>query len=444
MKRILAWLFVALVCAQTCVAATPGQKVVLLDGVAGWSFLGSSIDLNFARNAGSCAVNRIAKSCQSLLSTTRASTGYGQWLDGHLSLFAANLPRITDQGLLVEQAATNFCPHSQTFESWTASTASVTTAFAAAPDGTNTAENFVPANGSNGVISQTLSTGLTAATSYEASVYFNPALTTLDQVTVYFGDSGPVGVDRSGVTITVGTLATAAFTAGIGAAPTNILLTRLAGTNWYRLTFTFLPTVNVSASDVLAIRYLAASADGVKGAVVWGAEVELGTFPTSYIPTTTVAVTRAADSVTINNINLVAPYSFFIAVTSSAKADSDFVIGGTNTNYSGLNGSAGTGRSFVVESSVTTASVTSTGTFTVGSPFKLAGRYATNDVNSSLNGGIGTHDTSVNPPTLSALGFGRSTVTSGFGSTVGAVYFARTAVFANSGLADAQMQALTR
>lgn len=65
----------ALLYAAPAQALTASQRVVLLSGVQGWSFPGSSVDLNFARNAGSCTVARILKPCTSLISTTRTTTG---------------------------------------------------------------------------------------------------------------------------------------------------------------------------------------------------------------------------------------------------------------------------------------------------------------------------------------------------------------------------------
>lgn len=108
MRRLLASIIAgALLWVIPAQAFTPGQRQVVLNGVQGWSLPNSSADLYFALNGGSCAINRIGVPCSSLISTSRASTGLAQWSDGHWSSFAANQPRITDQGVLIEQAATN-------------------------------------------------------------------------------------------------------------------------------------------------------------------------------------------------------------------------------------------------------------------------------------------------------------------------------------------------
>ena len=49
--------------------------------------------------------------------------------------------------------------------------------------------------------------------------------------------------------------------------------------------------------------------DGVSGVFIWGAQSEPGTFVTSYVPTTTTAITRAADVLTISGTNLSSFYS---------------------------------------------------------------------------------------------------------------------------------------
>jgi hypothetical protein len=71
------------------------------------------------------------------------------------------------------------------------------------------------------------------------------------------------------------------------------------GNDWYRCSITF-ANLGTSAVPHIYIAEANSSAavsnpDGVKGINIYGAQIELGTYPTSYIPTYSVSATRAVD-----------------------------------------------------------------------------------------------------------------------------------------------------
>lgn len=221
---------------------------------------------------------------------TRTTTGYAQNLAGLLTSFAIDTARITDQGLLIEGSAENLIIRSQEFDnaSWTKSQVTISADATTAPDGTSTMDKLVEGAGS---VTPTCYRNYAAlnATTYTYSAYAK-------------GD----GSGRRYNMINVGGFVIdGAFTlSGTGTASgTGTGIVRLGSTDFYRCWGTKL-TISATGGNMQNRVYPSAggipyTGNGTDGVFVWGAQLEIASAPSSYIPTTTAAVTRGADVASI-------------------------------------------------------------------------------------------------------------------------------------------------
>lgn len=218
-----------------------------------------------------------------------ASAANGELRNGHYA-YASTQGRYYLSTLL-EGARTNLCTKSQEFgdAAWSATRASVSANAATAPDGTLTADKLVEdstaANTHN--LQRTSNIVVVDATKYATTIFAKAA-------------------ERSWIRLRegVGVTADAYFNLGTGAvgtvAGTGTPTARIEplGNGWYRCDLMW--TSSGTAAQIridLATGDGGASynGDGVSGVYLWGADMEAGAFPSSYIPTTTAAVTRNAD-----------------------------------------------------------------------------------------------------------------------------------------------------
>src|SRR5215207_5895332 len=132
---------------------------------------------------------------------------------------------------------------------------------------------------------------------------------------------------------------------------------------------------------------------------IWGAQVELGAFPTSYIPTTTTAVTRALDIAMMTGTNF---SSWFTqpegSVVVAARfmtlgvmvASNPYIFAAHNaaaTEGIYLRGSGTVGRFDVLLSGALSELNTGAGSFVTLGPHKVAVAYRSNDRAAVANGG---------------------------------------------------------
>ena len=230
---------------------------------------------------------------------------------GFIATVNANLPRfdydpltLACKGLLIEEARTNGFTYSEDFRDtaaagatrpWVYSNASVSANTITAPDNTLTADTIIEntATNSHGVFQPFTTTSGTPTT---LSFYAKAKERT--QVASIGGGGG------YGTTITV-IYNLVALTAVVATGTATATITDV-GNGWRRCTWTATPTASNPTNHFIQLASGGANVytgDGTSGAYVWGAQLELGAFATSYIPTTTTSLARNADVVTMTGTN---------------------------------------------------------------------------------------------------------------------------------------------
>jgi hypothetical protein len=211
------------------------------------------------------------------------------------------------KGLLIEEQRTNLVLQSQTFDaaSWTKDAGAVTANATTAPDGTSTADKFVATatTAFHGLYQSV--TGTVA--SYTYSVYAKAAEYSKLQLANGSGGTWSATFDlATGATIATG---------GTAVLSSNI---QSVGNGWYRCAVTFTGAAANTAHSATGYPNTGATlnnfgasytGDGTSGIFLWGAQLEAGSFATSYIPTVASQVTRSADNASMTGTNFSSWYN---------------------------------------------------------------------------------------------------------------------------------------
>jgi hypothetical protein len=304
--------------------------------------------------------------------------------DGTLTLFnhPNNIPRIdyaadgTVKGLLIEEARTNLVTYSEDFTNafWTkGGTTSVTSSAKISPDGlSNGTQLDFPNSGDTIYMITTL-----AVAAHTASVW--------------------IKADAAG-TIRIARVSS-------GADGENVSVT----TEWQRFDVSITPT---TTNDGFQVRR---DASGQLSKIyIYGAQLEAGSFPTSYIPTSGATATRAADIASIPvtdfgynqksgtvvvegsviGLPSIAGYLASITDGTTSKMLVSFVQSSENLRFGVINGS-----DFTVG--------LNTATISAGDSLNFAAAYSLNDVAQSLNGaGVQTDTSATIPSPLTIMHIG--------------------------------------
>jgi 3-methyladenine DNA glycosylase Tag len=207
----------------------------------------------------------------------------------------ANIPDATLHGYVAEGARTNLALQSEAFDnaSWTKTDVTTGTATTTSPRGDNTGS--LSTEGSAGTANIIQSSTITAGATSTVSIFVKRG--NFDWIRLR-ALAGSVNGAQAWFNINTGALGT---TQNLGTGSFVAYSITPASNGFYRLTLT---AVGNDASTLFYLQLMSAPSDGSTGRVangtyyLWGAQLEAGSFASSYIPTTTASVTRNADVLT--------------------------------------------------------------------------------------------------------------------------------------------------
>lgn len=225
---------------------------------------------------------------------SRASQGSYFDSNGVLRYASAGAPRFDHdpltgscKGLLVEPSVTFLDTYSEQFDNatWGKVGCAVADNIAVSSDGTITADKIYEDNSTgNHEISRYFSPA--ASTSYTIQVFASAA--EIDVVTLRF-DSG---LNGTGQIVTFNLSGDGAYTIINGAPSASI--TKL-DSGKYLCLITAMSNGSPATTEIGIATHLNTVGNVGEGVILWGAKIYAGSGPTSYLPTTSAGVTRAAD-----------------------------------------------------------------------------------------------------------------------------------------------------
>jgi hypothetical protein len=155
------------------------------------------------------------------------------------------------------------------------------------------------------------------------------------------------------------------------------------------------------------------SGNALSGIYIWGAQLEAGAFATSYIPTTTTALTRNADVATITGTN----FSDWWQATRGGvlvRARPGTVSGirpwvqfddGTANEIIALRGNTTNPELYIVDGGTPQAQIDA-GTIAANTDYSMTAWWQTNDCKARLDSGAVVTDTTATIPTVTQARLG--------------------------------------
>jgi hypothetical protein len=409
-------------------------RAVLLAGTS------TGLDLNFAGGVFSLNNTRTSNPAAipgwSFSRTDTNGTATALDLAGNVIQFATGVPRITNRGLLVEEARTNLLLWSQTFDnaSWIKTACTVTANQAIAPDGSLTADLVTDNSTSGTSLEQSVTVSSGAICTASRFIKYDD----VPWIRFVIGDG--VNFIRVWFNVQTGTVGTIVAAGTGGNASATITP---AANGFYRCTVTGSLTGVTSYAFFTTTATADASVTRVSGGkrLEWGAQLEAGAFATSPIITTGAAGTRGAD------LPILTPVAFSQPFTVAAEWDLPLTASQSIqtiaywTNATGYirrirAGSSETAFQLINDANVLDLNLNVAGATAAGVG-RASLRAQTNDARPAVNSALLSLDTSCDIATMTIVRVGTNGAAeqlNGYVRRIRVLPFAAT---------DAQLQALT-
>ena len=366
------------------------------------------------------------------LSVTRATTATRVNSSGLIESVATNVPRLdytnsTCPSILVEPQRTNLLLRSQEFSNviWVKDNTTVTSGFIS-PSGAADAFKLIE-----------------SATNAEHRIYqIVGAIGTVVQSMSFYAKAGErnwvsirfeTGVLAANFNLSTGVVGSVA--AGANASIEN------AGNGWYKCkvsglsaTLTNIMVINIGDSDTGTAPSYSYLGNGTSGVYIWGAQLEQGSYATSYIPTTSASVTRNADVISKTGISSLIGQTegtIFVDIYRNSQAES---IGIMLANALGTNSYMNSIYLFQVANNLLTCDcfVSNSQQFSLqlagglsNGRHKLALAYKQNDAVLYIDGVQIATDTSCNIPPMTSIDISQEFAASNYKNNTTALWKTR-------------------
>jgi len=219
-------------------------------------------------------------------------------------------------------------------------------------------------------------------------------------------------------------------------------------TSWQRFDFTYTSVAgNIFVQIGVDIRYLSQSTQPSQTIFAWGAQLETGSFPTSYIPTTTASVVRSADVCSITGADFTSFHNqsegtlFAESLKITGPASNSFACGVSNGSFAEFTDLRYLSDTLLqsVTNHLNVTQFNASRGYTLGAVTRQSVAYALNDAAYCAQGGIVTVDVPpYNPPVVDRFQIG----TAGSGITMLNGYV-RSIRYYKKRLPNAKLQSLT-